>query len=155
MRMFWGAAALVMVAGCQAAKPADPAVEKAWVRLPAVQGNPGAAFLTIRAGNKPLTLLSVSAPFATRTELHESMAADHGSSSGAGGHMMTMAPVKQIDVPAGETVKLAPGGKHVMLYDVAPGVQPGAKVPLTLVFADGSRMETQAITLAAGDAAPE
>ncbi len=147
MRLFLCVAALALVAGCQQAKPAEPAVEKAWVRLPAVAGNPGAAYFTIRGGSAPAALLSVSAPFAVRTELHESMAGHEG--------MMSMAPVKQVAVPAGASIAFAPGGKHVMLFDIGPGVQPGTRVPLGLAFADGRTIETEARVVGAGDPAPE
>lgn len=146
MRLILGVAALALVAGCQQAKPADPAVEKAWVRLPAVAGNPGAAYFTLRGGGAPATLLAVSAPFAMRAELHESMAGQAG--------MVSMAPVKHVALPARAAVKFEPGGRHVMLFDLAPEVKPGDSVPLRLAFADGRSIEARAIVVAAADPAP-
>ena len=53
-------------------------------------------------------------------------------------------------------VAFAPGGKHVMLFDMNPGIVPGGRpVLLTLSFADGSRVSRKADVLAAGDPAPE
>ncbi|MEI9849612.1 MAG: copper chaperone PCu(A)C [Sphingomonas sp.] len=147
MRLLLGIAALALATGCRPARPAETAVEKAWVRLPAVPGNPGAAYFTIRGGSAPATLLKVSAPFATRTELHESIKGHEG--------MMSMAPLRQVAVPAGAAVGFAPGGKHVMLFDIGPGVQPGTRVPLGLAFADGRTIETEARVVGAGDPAPE
>ena len=42
---------------------------------------------------------------------------------------MTMTPLGQVSVPAGAAVAFAPGGKHLMLFDVAPQVKPGAILP--------------------------
>ena len=146
MRAFVAIAAVALVAGCQQA-PKDVTADSAWVRLPAVAGNPGAAYFTLRGGSKDAVLLSASAKFAVRTELHESMKGHEG--------MMTMAPVAQVPVPANGTVSFEPGGKHVMLFDLAPSLKPGEKAPMTLTFADGRKIEVQAIIVGAGDPAPK
>ncbi len=135
--------ALASLAACSAKAPA---VDDAWVRLPAVPGRPGAAYFTMSAGAEPVTLLSVRTPAAVRTELHESMTGHAG--------MASMAPIAQVAVPAGETLRFAPGGKHVMLYDVNPALKPGAQTELTLALADGSTLAAKARVVGAGDAAP-
>ncbi|ODP39449.1 copper chaperone PCu(A)C [Sphingomonas turrisvirgatae] len=128
------------LAACQ---QAELGANDAWVRLPAVTGRPGAAYLTIRGGSEPTTLVAVSSPAAIRTELHE-MKQEGG--------MMTMAPRRDVAVPAGQTVELKPGGIHVMLYDISPSVRAGSAVPLKLSFADGRVLEVSAKVKAAGDA---
>lgn len=145
MRAFVGVFALAVLASCHQA-PAELRVTGAWVRLPAVPENPGAAYFTIAGGDKPASLLSVTAPFAVRTELHESMAGGNG--------MMNMQPLRQVDVPARGSVVFAPGGKHVMLFDVGPNLRAGTRAPLTLNFADGSSVKVEAQVLNAGDAPP-
>jgi copper(I)-binding protein len=144
MRAIVGLCAAALLAACQQA-PAEPSVEGAWVRLPAVQGNPGAAYFTLKGGREAEALVAASSPAAVRAELHESM--EHGG-------MMSMAPVKSVALPAGGEIAFAPGGKHVMLYDIAPSVQPGETMPLVLSLADGSKLETQAKVVAAGQPAP-
>lgn len=139
-----GCVAALMLAGCGAAPTAG--VDSAWVRLPAVAGRPGAAYFTLKAGARPLTLLSVKTPAALRTELHESVRSSAG--------VMSMTPVGQVDVPANGAVALAPGGKHVMLFDVDPALKPGGTTTLTLALADGATMEAKAAVRGAGDAAP-
>ena len=146
MRAFVAIAAVAMVAGCQQV-PKDVTVDGAWVRLPAVAGNPGAAYFTLRGGSRDGVLVAVSAKFAVRSELHESMKGDHD--------MMTMAPLKQVSFAPGETVAFEPGGRHVMLFDVAPTLKPGEKAPVTLSFADGKTIEVEAIIVGAGDPAPK
>jgi copper(I)-binding protein len=162
--------ALPLLAACHQAQPAaeptaEPQVQKAWVRLPAVPGRPAAGYLTLVGGNKDATLVAVTTPAASRTELHETMKMDApapGAPDHAGHEAMagmsgatTMRPVKALPLPAGQTVKLAPGGLHLMLFDVDTKVTPGASVPLRVMFADGRTLETQAKAVAAGDAGVE
>lgn len=126
--------------------PAGPAVKYAWVRLPAVPGRPGAAYFTLAAGSQAIALASVRTPAAGRTELHESMAGAHGA--------MTMTPLDTIAVPANGAVTFAPGGRHVMLFDVASTLKAGDETSLTLVLSDGRTLEATAAVRGAGDAAP-
>jgi copper(I)-binding protein len=53
--------------------------------------------------------------------------------------MMKMRQIERIDLPAGKTVTLRPGGLHVMLIGLKKQLVPGDSVDLTLIFADGSR----------------
>jgi len=144
MRVVAGIVAVVTLSACQ---PAETKADDAWVRLPAVAGQPGAAYFSIRGGAQPDTLVAVSAPFALRAEMHESMKGDHG--------MMSMAPARDIPVPAGTTITFAPGGKHVMLFSVGPNVKAGDTVPVTLSFASGRKIEAPAKVVGAGDPAPK
>ena len=144
MRVVAGIVAVVTLSACQ---PAELKADSAWVRLPAVTGQPGAAYFTIHGGGQADTLVAVAAPFALKAEMHESMKGDHG--------MMSMAPAKDIPVPAGATVTFAPGGKHVMLFSVGPNVKPGDTVPVTLSFASGKKIEAPAKVVGAGDPAPK
>jgi periplasmic copper chaperone A len=132
-----------LLAGCDA--PRDAAVDNAWIRLPAVTGRPGAAYFTLRGGKADSALARVSTPAARRSELHESMAA---------GGMMTMRPLAAVQLPAGGTVSFAPGGNHVMLFDIDPALRPGATTPLMLELSDGKRLTATAKVVAAGDPAP-
>jgi copper(I)-binding protein len=162
--------ALPLLAACHQAQPtaeptAEPQVQKAWVRLPAVPGRPAAGYLTLVGGTRDATLVAVTTPAAARAELHETMKMDApapGAPDHAGHEAMagmsgatTMRPVKALPLPAGQTVKLAPGGLHLMLFEVDAKVAPGASVPLRVEFADGRKLETQAKAVAAGDAGVE
>lgn len=150
MRAILPLAALMLITACHKAPPAEFKVDGAWVRLPAVQVNPGAAYFTVHGGKDKEVLLKVSAPFAVRTEMHQSMAGMSGDKD-----MMTMKPLPQVDVPAGGEVKFSPGGNHVMLFDVTPDLKPGEKAPLTLDFADGKKVTVQAVVIGAGDPEPK
>lgn len=139
------AAPLLPLGACHRASEA-PAIGRAWVRLPAVSGQPGAAYFTIRGGRAATRLARIESALAARAELHESMA-------GVGG-MMAMRPLDGIDVPAGGTIAFAPGGRHAMLFSIDPAVKPGTAIPLRFGFTDGRTAEAEAKTVAAGEDAP-
>ncbi|NIJ19666.1 hypothetical protein FHS95_001335 [Sphingomonas naasensis] len=144
MRGFAGiVAAGLLLAGC--GQPAELGADKAWVRLPAVAGRPAAAYFTLHGGAQADTLLAVSTPAALRVELHQTT--DHQG-------VKSMQPIHDVPVPAKGAVEFAPGGRHVMLFDIGPGVKPGTRIPLALAFAGGKRIEVQAQVVGAGDPPP-
>jgi periplasmic copper chaperone A len=134
------------LSACHAA-PRELGADQAWVRLPAVSGRPGAAYFVLHGGREGAVLNRVTAPFAARAEMHTEMR--DGATSA-----MSMAPMRDVAVPAGGTVPFAPTGRHVMLFDVAPGLKPGGTAPLTLSFAGGRQLTVQARLVSAGDPPP-
>ncbi|MDG2535396.1 copper chaperone PCu(A)C [Sphingomonas sp. HITSZ_GF] len=144
MRLVLAIVSVSLLSAC--APKGELAADGGWVRLPAVAGQPGAAYFTVHGGPAQDTLLAVSTPAAIRAELHESMKGDHG--------MMSMAPLKDVAVPAGGTLAFAPGGRHVMLFSIGPAVKPGQKIPLSLSFASGKTLKLDAKVVGAGDPAP-
>jgi copper(I)-binding protein len=48
-----------------------------------------------------------------------------------------------LDLPAGKTVELKPGGFHVMLMDLKSALPKDSTVPLTLVFKDAKGAESK------------
>ena len=99
-------------------------VKDAWVRgtVPAQKGT--GAFMEI-TGKSAVRLLSAESPVAASVEIHH-MTMEKG--------VMKMSPVDGIDIAAGKTVKLAPGGYHVMLIGLKQQMKPGERVPLKLTF---------------------
>jgi periplasmic copper chaperone A len=138
------AAGAALLGGCQQKKELH--VTDGWVRLSAVRANPSAAYFTLHGGPKDATLISVTSPVAIRAEMHESM--NHGG-------LMSMEPLKTVKVPAGGTVAFAPGGRHVMLYFVNPGVKPGWTMDLRYSFSDGTVFTQRAKVVGPGDPAPK
>ncbi|MFC5497064.1 copper chaperone PCu(A)C [Caenimonas terrae] len=125
--------------------PAAVKVEQGWVRpsVPGQQGTGGYMLLTAREGQR---LVGVSSPVAGVAEIHEMKME---------GEVMKMRPAGPVELPAGKTVELKPGGLHLMLMDLKQPLAAGSSVPVTLVLKDGhgveSRVETQ---LVVGQAAP-
>lgn len=121
-------------------------VSDGWVRLAPVPDRPSAAYFTIHGGPAPAELISIRSSVAIRTEMHD-MAMD--------GNVMRMRPIEgNVPVPAEGQVRFSPGGRHVMLFNVNPGIKPGSAVPFIFTFADGTRIQYNARAQAAGDAAP-
>jgi len=58
--------------------------------------------------------------------------------------MMRMRRLERIEIPAGETLSLEPGGLHLMLIGLKEDLQPGGQVDLTLTFDDGAQTQVQA-----------
>jgi periplasmic copper chaperone A len=138
-------APLLLLAGCHN-RASEPQVTHAWVRLPAVAGQPAAAYFTLHGGRRTERLVRMESALAAKTEMHQSMA-------GMGG-MATMAALSHVDIPAGATVAFKPGGNHAMLIGLDPVVKAGTAVPLRFGFADGTTAEAEAKTVSAGEDAP-
>ena len=49
---------------------------------------------------------------------------------------MRMSAVKRLDLPAGRSVVLEPGGYHVMLMGLKAQAREGDRIPVTLTFED-------------------
>ncbi|WP_375383432.1 copper chaperone PCu(A)C [uncultured Sphingomonas sp.] len=146
--LFVPALALLAIAGCSKAK--DLSVDQAWVRLPAVPGQPAAAYFTLHGGPADATLIDVSTDVAIRSEMHETM---RGMGGGAAG-MTRMTPVPSVSVPARSTGRFAPGGRHVMFFGLDPSVKRGGAMTLTFTFGNGERIRQSAPVLGAGDPPP-
>lgn len=121
-----------------------PRVTVAWVRLAAVPGRPAAGYFTLSAGAVPVELVGVASPLA-RIELH--------GMSMAGG-VMRMAALPSVRVAANKRASFAPGGRHLMLFNLPASVRPGTTVPLTFRFASGTKIAVAAVAGAAGTDAP-
>jgi hypothetical protein len=95
----------------------------------------GAAYMNITSSDGD-RLLSAGADtsVAGTVEIHETVAAEGDTSDDGMGGMMMMRPVDGIDLPAGQTVSLAPGGYHIMLIDLAKPLELGNKFNVTLTF---------------------
>jgi copper(I)-binding protein len=150
-RSVWSAVALAIAAvgpvACsevpeQPAETAGPegvAVTNARLMLPAVKGNPGAVYFDVAntgSGSRVIRAVEVE---------------------GAGSAMMhvmvdgAMQDAAQMMVGPGETVKLEPGGRHVMAMGLADTVTAGSSADVTLTFVGGAKMSFPAEVRAAGD----
>lgn len=145
------ALAVVSLPGCKqegAQVPAKSVEAKAGVtlgdgtlRLPAVKGNPGAAYFTITntAASGSVSVTGVTIAGAGKTEMHQTKDG-------------VMSPVDRLDVEAGGTIKFAPGGLHVMAFDLDPSLTAGGTTELTVNFADGTKAVLPLALEAAGSA---
>jgi copper(I)-binding protein len=59
--------------------------------------------------------------------------------------VMRMSPVGALELPAGKTVELKPGGYHVMLMDLKNPLADKSNIPLTLTFEDAKGQKSQMV----------
>jgi len=111
-------------------------ISNPWVRA-TVQGQKATgAFMTV-SSKENAKLVAASSPIASVVEIHE-MKMDKD--------VMKMAALPNgLDLPAGKTVELKPGGFHIMLMDLKMPLSKDTTVPLTLTFQDTSGKKTQQV----------
>lgn len=100
-------------------------VEGAWARPTVAGQSGGGGYLKITGGSAADRLMSAGAGVAKSVELH-TMEMD--------GNVMRMRQIEGIDVPAGASVELKPGGMHVMFMGLTKTLKSGDSFPLTLRF---------------------
>jgi copper(I)-binding protein len=142
-------------------------ITDAWARQSPMGTTVGAVFMNITAAqDDALVGASVSEDVAGTVEVHETVMAEEptdeestettmggddmtddttettmgGDDMGGEDDMgtMTMQQVDSVDLPAGETVALEPGGYHIMLLDLVAPLEVGAEVEVTLSFESGA-----------------
>lgn len=92
-----------------------------------VPGQPvGGGYMTLVNGGGADRLVSVSAPVSKSAEMHMMRMK---------GEVMEMRQVDAIDLPAGKTVALEPGGYHLMFVGLKAPLKAGESFPMTLKFA--------------------
>lgn len=111
------------------AMAANVTVSNAWFRALPSNLPAGGYFVLKNSGTKDLTLTGAQSAACGMLMLHKST-----ESSG----MDMMSDVSSIDVAVGATVTFAPGGYHLMCMNPKSSLKPGADVPVTLQFSDGS-----------------
>ena len=125
---------LGLPAHAEEVKARDLVISQAWTRATPKGAKTGGGYLTIEnKGTAPDTLLGGSADIAGSVQVHE-MSMDNGA--------MKMRPLdKGLAIEPGKTVKLAPGGYHLMLMDLKSPLKKGDKLPLTLEFEKAGKVQ--------------
>lgn len=111
-------------------------IDHPWSRATPGGASVAAGYLVLKnTGPSGDRLVSATAPFAGRVEIHE-MAVKDG--------IMTMRPLPGgLDIPAGGTVTLKPGGYHIMFLDLKTPLKEGTKVDGTLTFEKAGTVAVQ------------
>lgn len=147
--------ALVALSGCKkeearttkeapaaASTPAsDLSIEAARLVLPAVKGNPGAAYLTVvnrTTGTR--SIVSITVDGSERAEMHQTIGTE-------------MNPVDRFDIAPGTSAVFEPGKLHVMVFNLVGNLKAGGKTKVTVRFADGEKVDgTLGIVAPGGEA---
>jgi hypothetical protein len=108
-------------------KAGDLVITQEWTRATPGGAKIAGGYLTIEnKGTAADRLIRGSGEIAGKIEVHE-MAMNDG--------VMKMRPLdKGLAIEPGKTVKLAPGGYHLMMFDLKNPLKQGDKVPVTLEF---------------------
>jgi len=104
------------------------AVDNAWVRPTNPGQDVGAAYMTLTS-TQDATLVKAESSVTKSVEIH-SMTMQNG--------VMKMRMLKNLELKAGEPYKLAPGGFHLMLFDLKKPLAVGDTVEFSLTFKDGA-----------------
>jgi periplasmic copper chaperone A len=133
--------AALMPAAIAAAVPALSA-QDAWVRAtPGV--DVAAAYLTLHnGGTQPVVVSGVSSTAAAAAMIHETTLVN-------GQAMMRVH--EPLRIAAGETVRFAPEGLHIMLHGLKHPLAPGDEVALVLQLEGGGSLTVRARVRALGD----
>jgi hypothetical protein len=146
---FLAMAAILSVASARAeeVKAGDLVISQAWTRATPGGAKIGGGFLTIEnRGSTPDKLIGASADGAGKIEVHE-MTTTNG--------VMKMRPVEGgLTIDPGKTVKLAPGGYHLMMMDLKAPLKQGDKLPVTLQFEKAGKVAVTFDVQGVGAAAP-
>jgi periplasmic copper chaperone A len=128
--------------GCLSAAPAradevragDLLITKAWSRATPGGAKVAGGYLTIEnKGSAPDRLTGGFGDVTDRIEVHE-MTTSNG--------VMTMRALdKGLAIEPGQTVRLAPGGYHLMMFDLKNPLKQGDKVPVTLQFEKAGKVK--------------
>jgi periplasmic copper chaperone A len=118
-----------------------------WARATPPSAPAGGGFLKItNTGSTSDRLVSASSPAAELVQVHE-MKMD--------GSIMRMREVeKGLEIPAGGSVTLAPGGFHLMMMGLKGPLKQGASVPVTLVFEKAGKIDVELAVEAMGASHP-
>jgi periplasmic copper chaperone A len=134
--------AALMPASTAAAVPPALSAQDAWVRAtPGV--DVAAAYLTLHnGGTQPVVVSGVSSPAAAAAMIHETTLVN-------GQAMMRVH--EPLRIAAGETVRFAPEGLHIMLHGLKHPLAAGDEVPLVLQLEGGGSLTVRARVRALGD----
>ena len=121
-------------------------VEGAWARASIGTSRPAAAYFNIVNGSATGDrLVAIGSEVAGSATIHRTVSHDD---------VMRMEPIGFLPIPAGATVRFAPGGLHVMLMDLKRPLTKGMSITLSLTFERAGLVEVTAIVAGIGATAP-
>lgn len=128
-------------------KAGELVISQAWSRATPGGAKVAGGYLTIEnKGAVADRLVGVSADIAGKSEIHE-MSMDNG--------VMKMRPLDNgLTIDSGKTVKLVPGGNHLMLQELKGPFKQGDKVPVTLQFEKAGKVAVSLDVQGVGAQAP-
>lgn len=127
---------LGLLAGAAFADEVDITTADGWIREVPPGAPVRAGYLSLHnRGDTGVTIVAARSEAFGAIEIHEMVPSADGT--------MRMRRREQLEVAAGATVELAPGGLHLMLFRPTATLAQGDRMPLTLVLADGGKLMTE------------
>jgi hypothetical protein len=144
-------ALLLLIAGradAHSVKIGTLSITNLWTRATPPKAPTAGGYLTIEnTGAEDDRLVGATSPVAGQAMIHEMTTRDG---------TMTMRPAGPgVEIPAGETVALAPGGLHIMFIGLKETLVEGGEVPVTLNFEKAGSIDTFLRVLPIGARKPE
>jgi copper(I)-binding protein len=132
----WKAALLLLIVTVSpvalAAEAPDVEFEDVWIRaMPPFQKNSAAYLTLINHGTVAIGIVGARSDVAKKMELHTTRMVDG---------LMRMEPLDGLAVAPGERVELAPGGAHLMLFDLEYRPVPGDDIEICLLLSSGDEV---------------
>jgi len=144
----------ILLAGClllatltsALAQSSGVTADQVWARATPGGAKTAAVYMTLsNKGGGDDRLVAVTTPAAGAAEVH-TMTTENG--------VMRMRPAGPLDVKAGGSVVLKPGGLHVMLMDLKAPLVAGQRFPLSLTFEKAGKIDVTATVEKAGAMGP-
>lgn len=117
-------------------------VEGVWARPAGAGENSAIYFAITNPGAEDVELIGVETDVANIAEIHETVM-HMEMVEGRISQEMQMHHIHSLLVPAGETVKLQPGGLHLMLIGLKHDLEVGQTFMVRLLAADGSALNLE------------
>ncbi len=128
-------AALLLAGAAGLAHAGDIALERPWSRATPANAPVGAGYVTLKnTGAAADKLVSATSDVAGKVEVHE-MTMDNG--------VMKMRPTAGVEIPAGKSVELKPGGYHIMFMQLKQQLKAGDTVKGVLTFEKAGAMPVE------------
>jgi periplasmic copper chaperone A len=133
----------VPIANAHDYKAGSLVIEQPWTRATPGGAKVAAGYMTItNKGTAADRLIGGAFPRATRVEIHEMKME---------GHMMRMRPLAHgLEIKPGQTVKLAPGGYHVMFIGLKQPLTQGEHIKGQLTFQKAGTVDVEFVVESIG-----
>lgn len=118
------------------ATPSGPTISDAWIRQVPPAARMTAGYLRVaNPGPESLVIVGAESPLFGSIEVHGTIMEDG---------VARMRHQDTVTVGPGEVVSFEPGGLHLMLMQPLDGIPTSGEIAITLLLADGGRLEFSA-----------
>ena len=120
-------------------------IEQAWIRLPASPGRPAAGYFRMQSSQSQEAISAVSSPDAERIEMHMTETRDG---------VTRMIRTERAHADNASNLVFEPGGRHLMIFGLRPGIEPGSSVRLDFLFELAPPRSVEARVVSPGSGPP-